>query len=189
MILPGIAKLARGNAKGADEFSNTPESFAASLAPLIAFPLVGAVITALSGDWKMAMLGFLSRLCAVLVLPVLTYEFAKIFGRKGQWLRTATALNWCYWLVLPAVLVAAILATVAIQFGLPMQRMELGMFGLVGLYLLWNRWFVLKSGLQINGWRAALILLVIIVLTAIFSFLPLLVVGTKLVGIDLHPLS
>ena len=187
MILSGIAKLARGNAKGADEFSGTPEAFTASLAPLIAFPLVGAIVTGFAGSWKLAVLGLLSRLCAVLVLPVLTYEFSRLFNRQAHWLRTATALNWCFWLVLPAVLVGAMLGSVAVQCGLAMQWVELAVLGVVGFYLLWNRWFVLKSGLQINGWRAALILLATLASAALLACLSW-GVGLPLAGMDTTPL-
>lgn len=189
MILPGIIKLASGNAKGAEEFSSTPESFTASLAPFIAFPLVGAVITSVSGDWKMAAIVFFSRLCGVLILPVLIYEFARIFGRKAQWLRTATALNWCNWLALPAALVAVVIMTAAISCGLSAQFSEIAAIGIIGLYLLWNRWFVLKVGLQLNGWPAALILVASLVLSGFFSFLPALAIGMKLAGMDATPLS
>ena len=187
MILRGIGKLACGNAKGIDEFSATPEGFTASLAPLIAFPLVGAVATGLSGHWKVAVIGLLSRLCAVLVLPVITYEFSRLFGRQDRWLRTATALNWCFWLVLPAVLVAAVLGSVAVQFALSMPRVEVGVLALVGLYLLWNRWFILKSGLNINGWRAVVILLASLLITAVISCLPI-IAGLPLTGVDAAPL-
>lgn len=187
MILSGIGKLALGKAKGIEEFSASPEGFTASLAPLIAFPLVGAMVTGLSGHWKIAIIGLLSRLCAILVLPVITYEFSRLFNRKGQWLRTATALNWCFWLVLPAVLVAAVLGSVAVQLGLSMARIEVAVLGIVGLYLLWNRWFILKSGLKISGWRALVILLAGLVITALISLLPL-IAGLPLAGIDAAPL-
>lgn len=182
MILPGIAKLACGKSKGIDEFSGTIEAFAASLAPLIAFPLVGAVVTGLSGNWKLAILGFLSRLCAVLVLPVVVYEFSRLFKRQDKWVRTAIALNWCFWLVLPAILLAAIVGSISAQAGLSIQRVEVVVLAGVGLYLLWNRWFVLKSGLRIKGWAAALILLTSLVLMGVLSMLPILI-GMPLAGV------
>lgn len=184
MILPGIIKLAYGNAKGIDEFSDAPESFAASLAPLIAFPLVGAVITGSSGSWKLALLAFVSRLCAVLVLPAIIYEFSRLYKRQGQWVRTATALNWCYWLVLPAIMVAAVLGSVAVQFGVPMPHAEIAVLAAAGFYLLWNRWFVLKTGLKLNGWRVVPIILASLFFEFVFSALPLLV-GLKLMGVPL----
>ncbi|HTQ71713.1 MAG TPA: hypothetical protein VMH92_09505 [Acidocella sp.] len=187
MILQGLIKLARGNAKGIEEFSGTPEAFSASLAPLIAFPLVGAFITAVSGDWKTALIGLLSRLCAVLALPVVTYEFARLFGKQTLWLRTATSLNWCFWLVLPAILVAALLGSVVVQFGLPLARAELVVLGLIGLYLLWNRWFVFKSGLQLNIWRALLMLAASLALTGLFAVVPWLA-GLPMPGADVTSL-
>ena len=172
MILQGLIKLARGDAKEIEEFSGTPEAFSASLAPLIAFPLVGAFITAVGGDWKSALIGLLSRFCAVLALPLVAYEFARLFGKQSLWLRTATALNWSFWLVLPAILVAALLGSILVQFGLPLTRAELAVLGLIGLYLLWNRWFVFKSGLQLNISRALLMLAVSLIITGLFAVLP-----------------
>lgn len=172
MIMRGLLLLARGNAKGIEEFGTGEDAFAASLAPLIAFPLVGALLSLVAGDWKSALLGLLSRLCTVLALPVITYEFARLFGRRELWLRTATALNWCFWLVLPAILVAAFIGSILVQFGLKMDRVEMAVLGLIGLYLLWNRWFVFRNGLQLNVWRSLLVLLASIAVTGAFAALP-----------------
>ena len=98
MILRGLLLLARGQKSGIKDFGNSADGFTASLAPLIAFPLVGAGISALGGQWQLAAIGLLSRLCAVLALPLITYEFARRTGREALWLRTATALDWSFWL-------------------------------------------------------------------------------------------
>lgn len=187
MILQGLLMLARGNAKGIEEFSGTLEAFSASLAPLIAFPLVGAFITAVGGDWRAGLVGLMSRLCAVLTLPVLTFEFSRLFGRQDGWLRTATALNWCFWLVLPLLFLAALLGSIIVQFGLPMNQVEIGIVGLIGLYLLWNRWFVFKSGLQITGWRAFLMLAASLVLTLLYALVPW-IAGLPLPSLENAPL-
>ncbi|MBU6425566.1 MAG: hypothetical protein KGQ69_04445 [Rhodospirillales bacterium] len=187
MILQGLVKLACGNAKGVEEFSGTKEAFSASLAPLIAFPLVGAGITAASGDWKAAAVGLLARLCAVLALPVITYEFSRIFGKTKLWLRTATALNWCFWLVLPAIFLAALAGSVLVQLGLPMMRAEKIVLEMVALYLLWNRWFVFKAGLQLNIWRAGLVLLASLAATMLFAVVPW-VAGLPAPSLDLTSL-
>ncbi len=73
MILRGLWRLAKGDAAGIKEFGGGLDNFYASLAPLIAFPLVGALVTAMQVDWRVAVLSFLARLCGVLVLPVLVY--------------------------------------------------------------------------------------------------------------------
>ncbi len=187
MILQGLIKLARGDAKGVEEFSGSVEAFSASLAPLIAFPLVGAFITAVSGDWKAALIGLLSRFCAVLALPLVTYEFARLYGKQQLWLRTATALNWCFWLLLPAILVAALLGSVLVTLGLPLARAELAVLGLIGLYLFWNRWFVFKAGLQLNIWRALLMLLASLLITGLFAVVPWLA-GLPVPGADITSL-
>lgn len=180
MILSGIAKLACGNAKGVDEFSATPESLGASLAPLIALPFVDAIVSSFSGDWKTEVVAFLSSLCTVLVLPVLVYEFSRLFDRQGQWLRTTTALNWCHWLIIPAIWAAASLIPVMARFGLPVAYSGIASIGLAELYLLWNSWFVLKSGLRVNGWRAALILLACQFAMGILASPVLVIVAAKL---------
>ena len=182
MILSGIAKLACGNAKGIDEFSGTPEGLGASLAPLIALPLVDAVVSSLSGNWKIEVVAFLSSLCTVLVLPVLVYEFSRFYDRQGQWLKTATALNWCHWLILPAIWGAASLMPVMARFGLPASYSGVASIALAELYLLWNSWFVLKSGFKVNGWRAALVLLASQIAMAVLASPVLMVVATKLSG-------
>ncbi|MGE4482212.1 hypothetical protein [Acidocella sp.] len=187
MILQGLFRLGRGDAKGIGEFSGTPEAFSASLAPLIAFPLVGALITAVGGDWKAALIALLSRVCAVLALPVVTYEFARLYGKPHLWLRTATALNWCFWLVLPAILVAAFLGSVLVQAGFLLGRAEMLVLGLIGLYLLWNRWFVFKAGLELNIWRALLMLAASLAVTGFFAMLPWLA-GLPLPGVDMTSL-
>lgn len=188
MILRGIARLARGNKAGFAEFGTTAEAFSASLAPLIAFPLVGSVITAVAGEWKLALLGFVSQLCVVLVVPVLTYEFSRLLGRQSLWLRTATAQNWCYWLVLPASFIALLGASVLAPLGVSVQASVLGALGVVGLYLLWNRWFIFKAGLHIHGLWAVLIIAADILCSSLFMLLPLLV-GMPLPSLTGVPLS
>lgn len=187
MILRGMVKLALGNPKGFEEFGATPAAFTASLAPLIAFPVVGALVMAITSDWKMALLGLLSRLCSVLILPVLIYEFARLFGRQSQWLRTATAMNWCVWLLIPAMFGAIFLGGSVAVMGAPAQLAEYGTLMLAGIYLLWNQWYIFKAGLKVNGWRAGLIIFVSLVLDAIFTILSVLA-GLPVPGLNGPPL-
>lgn len=159
MILRGLWKFAKFQRAGIAEFGDTLDHFYASLAPLIAFPLVGAAASAVQGEWRLALIGFISRFCAVLVLPVCVYEFSCLFGRERFWLRAATALNWSFWMVLPALLVAAFIGGALAQMGLSMTGAEMVTLGLVGLYLLWYRLFVLAAGLALPYWQAGLIVL------------------------------
>ena len=175
MILRGLFMLARGRKTGINEFSGSMDAFTASLAPLIAFPLVGAGISALSGQWAFALLGLFSRICAVLVLPVIIYEFARWTSREALWLRTATALNWSFWMLLPVLFVAAFIAAVVVQFGLAMTQAEIGVLGLAGVYLLWYHWFIMRAGLGLSGLQAGGLLLFSSLVIAAFSAAPILV--------------
>jgi hypothetical protein len=159
MIIRGLWRLAKCERAGIGEFGGTLDNFYASLAPLIAFPLVGAIASAMQGAWQLAIIGFLSRLAAVLVLPLCVYEFSRLFGREMFWLRTATVLNWSFWMLLPALLVASLVGGILAQCGLGMVRAELLTLVLVGLYLLWYRLFALSAGLGVHYGQAALIVL------------------------------
>lgn len=159
-ILRGIFLLARGRAAGILEFGNSPEALGASLAPLIAFPLVGSVMIGMSGQPGLAALAFLSRLCGVLVLPVITEAYAKITGREAFWLCTATALNWSFWILIPLLLVAAFLGAMLISAGLGETRAEAAVIALLALYMLWLHWFIVRTGLKLSAWLAAGLVLV-----------------------------
>jgi hypothetical protein len=157
MILRGMLLLARGRADGIKEFPNTKDAFYASLAPLIAFPLVGAGITAANGDVKLAAVAFLARLCAVLALPLITFEFARLTGHGANWLRTVAALNWSFWLMVPLLMVAALFGALLVSAGLEMTHAESGALALMAVYMFWLNWFTLRKGLQMGGAAAALL--------------------------------
>jgi len=154
-ILRGIVLLARGRAAGMLEFGNTPDALTASLAPLIAFPLVGSAMIAISGQPGMAALAFLSRLCGVLVLPVITHAYAKITGRGEFWLCTATALNWSFWILIPLLLVAAFIGALLVTAGMNETRAEEIVIVLLAIYMLWLHWFIIRTGLRLSLWLAA----------------------------------
>ncbi len=159
MILRGLLLLARGRADGIKEFSNGTDALTASLAPLIAFPLVGAARTALMGQPADALLGFLARLCAVLALPVITHAFARACGREVLWQRTATALDWSFWMFLPLLLAAWFIAAALVKAGLSLPSAEYITLGLISAYVLWYHWFTIRAGLQVNAWQAALLVI------------------------------
>jgi hypothetical protein len=173
MILRGLWKLAKGDRLGIIEFGNTNDAFYASLAPLIAFPLVGSANMALHGQWQLAIVSFLSRLCAVLVLPLVTFEAARILGREKLWLRAATALNWSFWIMLPVFIVAVVLFSIMAQSGLTQEVAFGASFTLAGLYLLWNRWFIMRIGLGLGIWQAVLVVALVSLAAGACTFLPL----------------
>jgi hypothetical protein len=67
-IVLGVLRLARGRADGFRQFGATREAFLASLAPLIAFPLVGGMLMLLGGGGLTALGDLLATLCALVAL-------------------------------------------------------------------------------------------------------------------------
>lgn len=175
-IVRGVLLLARGRAEGLLEFGSTPEAFGASLAPLIAFPLVAAALIAANGQPRLAAIAFLSRLCGVLVLAVITQGFAQLMKREALWLRAVTALNWVFWILVPMAVLAGFVASVLAALGLGELRAEAVGLVLLGAYLLWLHWFVVRNALQLSGWTAA----VLVVVTNVA--IGLLTLGPDLVG-------
>jgi len=156
-IALGVARLARGRADGMRQFGETREAFLASLAPLVAFPLVGGILMLLSGGGTDALSDFLMTVCALLAPPVLSFEAARLWGREAAWLRFATAFNWCQWAipVVGSLLLLALGMLTAV--GLPRQAAQL--LAVVGLasYGLWLHWFLARHGLGLSRIRAALL--------------------------------
>jgi hypothetical protein len=160
MIMRGLWRLAKCERAGITEFGGDLNHFSASLAPLIGIPMAMAMVLALHGDWQQALVGFLARLATVILLPLAIYEFSRLFGRERYWLRTATVLNWSFWMMIPAIFVAALFAAILARCGLNVtMAQDLGL-GLMGLYLLWYRLFALVAGLGLKFWQAGVILLI-----------------------------
>jgi hypothetical protein len=158
-VLRGIARVACGRPDGIDQFAGTTRAFLASLAPLLAFPLVGTALLLLNGAGASAVADLLATVTVLLAPPVLSFELARLWGRQAQWLRFATAFNWCQWL-LPVL--ASVLLTIlgaGLRAGLP-ERAATAMLviGLAG-YGLWLHWFLARHGLALSRPRAAMLVL------------------------------
>ena len=155
----GVLLLARGRADGLRQFGDTPPAFLASLAPLIAFPLVGAGLMLAQGQGLPALTALLSTLCALLAPPVLSYELARLWRREGQWLRFATAFNWCQWAIpmLAAVLLTLVYPVLAEAAGT--ETAGIVVIAAVAGYALWLHWFLARHALMLSGLRAALLVL------------------------------
>jgi hypothetical protein len=158
-VVVGIVRLARGRRDGLAQFGGTREAFLASLAPLIAFPLVGGTLMLLSGGGLDALGALLETLCAVLAPPVLTFEVARLWGRQDAWLRFATAFNWCQWVVPIVGSLLLLVFGVLTLAGLPPEAARVGVLvGLVG-YGLWLHCFLARHGLALSWPRAGLMVL------------------------------
>jgi hypothetical protein len=175
MIWRGIWLLARGRAAGIKEFGNSVDALTASLAPLIAFPLVGAGITATNGQPKLAVIAFLARLCAVLAVPVITYEFARFTKRESLWLRTTAALDWSFWLIVPLLVAAGFIGTGLVAAGLSVKNAEYAAMALMIAYMLWLQWFTVRNGLEATALQAAGLVLANTVVLGALSAAPALI--------------
>jgi hypothetical protein len=166
-ILRGVVLLCRGKAEGFTEIGAGPEAFLSSLAPLIAFPLVGCVLMAAQGKTVDGLADFLATLIALLAPPVVSQALAQRWGRQEKWFRFATALNWCQW-VLP--LLAAVLVLIAgfmVQAGVPMRSTVILLCCVLLAYAFWLQWFLARRGLDLSGLRAASLVVVVNLVTII----------------------
>lgn len=156
-ILLGIVRVACGRADGLARFGGTRQSFLTSLAPLVAFPLVGGALMLAGGAGREGAAQLLATLCALLAPPVLSFEVARMWGRRPAWLRFATALNWCQWAIpVVAVVLLAILPPLLGAF-MPARAAVATALGAVGCYGLWLHWFVARHGLSLSRLRAAVL--------------------------------
>lgn len=160
-ILLGMLRVARGKADGMAQFGGTRQSFLASLAPLVAFPLVGAMLVLAGGKPLDALGELLGTLCVLLVPPVLSYELARLWRREDQWLHFATAFNWCYWLVPLLGMLLMFVIGLLTSLGLPEQAGVMALVACLGGYGLWLHWFLARHGLQVSRLRAALLVVAI----------------------------
>ncbi len=160
-VLLGVLRLARGRVSGFAAFGDSPQAFLASLAPLIAFPLVGGGLMLAGGEGLPALADMLATFCALLAPPVVSWWLARRWQREPHWLRFATAFNWCQWAI-PAVAALLLLALgVLMALGLPNgvagAAVVLGMVG----YGLWLHWFLARRGLDLSPGKAVLFVLAV----------------------------
>jgi hypothetical protein len=156
-ILLGIFRVATGRPDGLAQFGDTPEAFLGSLAPLLAFPLVGTLLMLSQGGGLAALSDLLATVCALLAPAVLSYELARRWGRAALWARFAVAFNWCQWAIPILAVGLVVLAGMLLALGVPSEAgVLLVVAGLAG-YGLWLHWFVARHGLGLGAGRAALL--------------------------------
>lgn len=173
-VLVGILRLARFDGSGMAQFGATTQAFLASLAPLIAFPLVGAGLMLMRGGGLDALAEFLATLCTLLAPPVLSHLLAIAWRREGDWLRYATAFNWCQWVIPMAAAVLLLSAGVMIWAGLPNRIVAVIAIAGVIVYALVLHWFIARVGLRLSILRAAFLVLGVNLGTGALVLLPVL---------------
>lgn len=177
-VLVGIARLARFRVDGFAAFQASPQAVLNSLAPLVAFPLVGGLIELGQGRWQSALVDVLTTVVALLTPLVVSEFLARRWGRETRWLRFAVASNWAQW-ALPMVLMAMVVGLWLLSnLGIPMSRSVIGacMLGIF-VYGLALHWFLARAGLDLSRGRAALLVGAADVLTGLLVIGPRLMAG------------
>lgn len=160
-LLLGILQLALLRAEGMRQFAGTRQAFLNSFAPLLAFPLVGAVLDVVSGAGAEDLATLLGGLVALLAPPVLSEAMARLFGREQEWLRYATAFNWTRWVMLLALGASLILMGTLAAAGLSERAaVTLGVAAVL-IYSMVLDWFVARVGLRLTAARAVALVVVV----------------------------
>jgi hypothetical protein len=179
-VVVGVMRLARGRSDGVRQFGATRDAFLTSLAPLVAFPLVGGLLMLLAGDGVNGLSDLLATICALLGPPVLSFEVARLWGKEAAWLRFATAFNWCQWVIPVIGSLLLLLLGFLVGLGLPHQFARAGVVaGIIG-YGFWLHWFVTRHALGLSGARAAMLVVAVNLGTVV------LVLGPRLLALALE---
>jgi len=160
-VLVGIWRIARGRADGVACFGASPQAFLSSLAPLLAFPLVGTVLAVFSEGPRRALTSLGMTLCALLTPAVLSYELARFWKRSDAWMRFATAFNWCEWILPVLACLVMVPLSVAIGAGLDETTASLVLVVCLGCYGLWMQWFLASKALALSAGRAMIFVILV----------------------------
>jgi hypothetical protein len=171
-LLRGVVLLCRGRVEGFDEIGGGVQDFLSSLAPMIAFPLVGSLLMLSRGLPRDAATDFLATLCAVLAPPVISHTLASYWRREAMWAHFATAFNWCQWMLPLIAAVLLLIGAALLHAGAPIA--VLGLIGLLLLagYALWLHWFLARHGLGLPPGRSAVLVIVVNLGTMILAVGP-----------------
>ena len=169
-IIQGLALLGRFRKDGFARFEASAQGFLASLAPWIAFLLVGGVLLAFEGKPLEAATDVAVVTCWLLVPSVVSQLVASAFRRDQRWLRYATATTWCEWLMLPVYAAALLAASICMAAGLPPHVAAFVLLGVMGIYWLCLHVFLARSGLDLSPARAVVLVVAVIATdTALFA--------------------
>jgi len=184
-ILFAILRVATGRPDGLAQFGDTPEAFLGSLAPLVAFPVVGALLMLSRGEGLAALSDLLATFCALLAPAVVSHELARHWGRAASWTRFAVAFNWCQWAIPILAALLIVLAGMLLTLGVPSEAGVVLVVAGLGGYGLWLHWFLARHGLGLGTGRAALLVVVVNLATILLVLGPRLLVlafGGSLAG-------
>lgn len=179
-LLGGLARLATFRTEGFAAVAGTSQAFLNSLAPLLAFPLVGAMLGFLNGDGVVALGDLLSTVVALMAPPVLSHAFAKAWRVQDAWLRYAVAFNWCQWAVPVAGFALLLLAGIAVHAGVSVPVAGVAWLLVLLGYGLSLHFFLARRGLGLSRGRTLVLVLVVNLVTGVVVVGPRLLAGGSL---------
>ncbi len=182
-LLGAIARLVAFNPAGFDAIEASPAGFLASLAPLLAFTLVGAGAELVVMGWRVGLDDGLQMLCVLLGQPVISHLYARLWHREAFWLRYATAMNWCQ-LALPVVGLGLLLLITLANGGIGGVDTFAIVFALLFSYSVLLNWFLAWRGLALGPWRGLAFLFAVTLTLALVLSVPL---GLRLAQRPHHP--
>lgn len=160
-VIRGVFRLARFQPVGFAEFGATRQAFLNSLAPLIAFPLVGGALMLLSGGGLGVLTDLLATLIALIAPAVIAATLAERWQRGEWWPRYAVAFNWSQWAV-PVVALALLMAVgVLRRMGLGEQPAAIAVLFAIAAYGISLHWFLARHGLGLSVGRTTLLVIAI----------------------------
>jgi hypothetical protein len=174
-VVMGVLLVARGRADGVGYFGATGQAFLSSLAPLLAFPLVGTLLGLATDGVVRSLADFVMFVCALLTPAVVSYELARWWGRGEHWLRFATAFNWCEWILPVLGCILMVPVSLAMSAGLGSEAASLMLLGCLAAYGLWLHWFLARHALSLSGLKAALLVFLVNVATVVVVAAPRLI--------------
>lgn len=174
-IVRGVLLLARFRVSGLALFGGGVADLLNSLAPLLAFPVVLALLLLLDGAGGEALADLLSLVVALLAPLVISQALAVKWSRDDRWLRYAVALNWCQWALPPIAMAILVAFSLLAGLGLPQQALVPGSLLCVGGYALALHWFLARRGLDLTRRQATLFVVAVNAGTGALMLLPRLV--------------
>lgn len=173
-------RLATFRVDGFAGFEATRQGFLNSLAPLLAFPLVGALLGALNGDGLVAVGDLLSTIVALMAPAVVSHAFAKAWKVEDAWLRYAVAFNWCQWAVPVAGFALLLAAGMAVRSGVTVWAAGIVWLLVLLGYGLSLHFFLARRGLGLSRGRTLVLVLVVNAVTGALVVGPRLLAGGSL---------
>jgi hypothetical protein len=181
-VLRGLIRLAWFRADGLAQFDGTVQAYLNSLAPLVGFAVVGAILMAANGEIQEALGDFLSTLIVLLSPAIISERLARRWDRDAEWGKFAVVLNWCQWTVPVVFFVSLIAANALVAGGSSPDDALLAAVCAVAAYGLALQWFLARRALGVTAKRGMLLVLAMNLGTGLLVLGPRVLAGGSLPG-------